>query len=157
GGRLIQADGEHGVGGAAVALGYGHVVDRQGQRRVVVEDGADGLAAHHRHVGTGNVDVEGLVGLDDRLAGDGDTDRLADVAGVEVEPAAGAVVVTAGGCRPVGGRVIDEHRAGGRRGQADREAQGLGAAVALQHRGVGDGDGRRGVVVDDGGGAGGVG
>ena len=89
-----QADGEGRVDGAGVALGHGHVVDRQGRRRVVVGDRADALAVGDRGVDRlGQVDEEGLVDLVEHVALDLDGEGLGGLAGGEDERAAGGGVV----------------------------------------------------------------
>ncbi len=85
--------------GAAVPLGDRDVVDRQDRHGVVVEDGA-GLALRRsgRRWSGRQGDGERLVGLVERVAEDGDGDRLAGRARPALNvsvPAGGGVVAAA--------------------------------------------------------------
>src|SRR5439155_15969216 len=97
------------------------------------------------------VDEERLIRLPLGVAGDHDRDGRCPLTGGEVQRPGGRPVVVVGRRgRAVGRGEVDVYPLVTRRRQGDGEDQRLRAAVALPDRGVGDGDRRRRVVVEDG-------
>src|SRR2546422_6240230 len=95
---------------------------------VVVDDRAQALVVGDGGVGrVGEVDGEGLVGLELRVAVDQDGDGLGGVAGVEGQGAGGALIVAVGD----GGRAV-----GGSEGDGDGLEAGVGRS---EERRVGEG------------------
>src|SRR2546422_194778 len=100
---------------------------------VVVDDRAQALVVGDGGVGrVGEVDGEGLVGLELRVAVDQDGDGLGGLARVEGQGAGGALIVAVGdGGRAVGGSEGDGDGLEAGVGEADREDVAGGAGVAL--------------------------
>src|SRR5439155_301432 len=138
-----QADREGEGGQAHVAFVGRHVVDAQRGGRIVVRDGAQALAITDGGVGwIGEVDEEGLVGLEGRVAADRHRHRLRGGARREGQRAALALVVGRGraeqraGGRAVGRGEVDRRDQRGAPRQADREGEGGQAHVAFVGRHV---------------------
>src|SRR5262249_12993476 len=106
---------------------------------IVIEDGAKALAVPDNGVdGAGQIDEEGLVGLDLRVALDRDGDGLAGLARRERQgPGRGFVVVTRPG-RAVRGAVADGDRPGCGFRQRDGEDGIDRAVVAFHNANVGE-------------------
>ena len=150
----------HGVGrcaGGACSLGNADGGGREDQagRLVVVGDGAGSDGVSQGEIATGVAEREGerLVGLVNQVAGDLHGDGLRGLSRGEAEGATGGGVVGARGGRV--GRFTARrpvHRSGivrGRR-QRDGELQVRGSGVALGDAGVGNGERRGAIVIDDG-------
>src|SRR5207253_1520883 len=139
-----QADGEVERRRASVALRLTDVVDGNARLGVVGDDSRVAVAVRDRGAaGAGEVDEEGVAGLEFGVGVDVDGDRLAGRAGREGRRAAGGDVgVVGGGGGAVGSGVVDRDRLGAGVGEADGEGEGRGAAVALVGADVVDGDAR---------------
>ena len=121
-----------------------------GPAAVVVGDRAgSGGRAQRGAVGAGQGHGEGFVGLDRRVARDGDGEGLARLAGGEGHEAGCGGIIDAGCGRAVGRRVVHRHVLARCGAQRDREGHVGGAAVAFGQAGIGDRDGRGRVVVGD--------
>ncbi len=156
GGAAAAGDGEGGEFGAGIALAEGDVVDadRAGGLDVIVGDGGRALAIGEDGAvgGAGEVEEEGFVRLEERVAVDGDRNRAAGLTVGEGEGAAGGEVVAAGGGGAVSGGVIDAE-GGGAAAAGDGEGGEFGAGIALAEGDVVDDDRASGlgVIVGDGG------
>src|SRR5262249_37303182 len=124
-----------------VPLGETDIVDREPGQRVVVDDGPLALAAGGRGVrGVAQVDEPGVVGLVQRVGGDGNGGGPGSETGSESQGTAGGGIVAAGRGSAAARGGVDRDRLVAGVGQADGEGERRGAGVPLGGRDAGDGE-----------------
>ncbi len=135
----IQAHREDGLrGNSRIALDNADVVHGQLRQRVVVQNGADGIAGEvdGGAEGSGQRQVERLVGLREGIAEDGNRDDGVRFTGRHGDRARISRVVAPLDGRPVPGRESGRDGRGARLRQPDREVEVPHPTVALRNRRV---------------------